>query len=807
MQQLSETPSGRARTGPSETVLRYDSPAGNWLEAMPLGNGRIATMCFGGVGTDRLALNDETCWSGSPESSRALGTAAGEIGAGVVERIRAAVAEGDVRTAETLARSLQAGHSQAFLPLGDLLLDVRVNGRLPLPAEVVDYRRALDLDTATATSSYEYDGVVVRQEAFVSAPAGVLVVRLIGSQPGSLTLTARLTSQLQHWTAATGSSGLGLLARCPANVSPPHVNDPDPIRYADGPAAGMAAAAVLRIRSDGTLEAADDKLEVVDATEIVLVLATDTGYAGWDVTPTRTPEACRDSADERAAAALAREHEDLRQEHLDDHQRLFRSCRLDLPTDPAVYDLPTVERLRRASTADDAGLAALLFNYGRYLLISSSRPGGLPATLQGIWNEELRPPWSSNYTVNINTEMNYWPAETTGLSECHEPLLRYVESLAASGLVTARERYGCGGWTAHHNADAWAWSIPVDGDPKWSNWPMAGAWLCRHLWEHYLFTEDQEFLRRAWPVLRGAAEFGLDWLVELPDGTLGTSPSTSPENDFVGPDGAPASVTTSATMDLALISDLFGICRETADLLGVDEPFVERITAARRRIPEPPIHSSGQLGEWATEHEEIDPHHRHVSHLVGLFPGDSITPDGTADLAAAATRSLDLRGDRATGWSLAWKVCLRARLRDGSAAHRLLQELLTLTDGTGSDYTGDGAGVYANLLCAHPPFQIDGNFGATAGIAEMLLQSHTGELEILPALPTAWTTGSVSGLRGRGGIGVDLAWSPAEGVVVDVTADRDRAVVIRIGAEKIAVDLIGGKPFRLDRPLPSAPVG
>jgi alpha-L-fucosidase 2 len=778
-----------------ETQLWYDRPATNWLEALPLGNGRIGAMCFGGVGHDRIALNDETCWSGSPETSRRLAQPLGEVGADTVDQIRAAIAAGDVRTAQELARNVQGGHSQAFLPLGDLLLDLRVNGESPSAEGVTSYHRRLDLDAATARAEYEIAGVTLWQEVYTSAPADVLVLRLGASDAVSATI--RLTSQLQISIRAAADNGLALLAQCPASVAPPHVASDEPIRYSDDVDRGMAAAIAVRVESDGSISATDAELTIDGATEVTLVLSTATGYDGPDQTPTRTAEECWEQADARVLAAIARQNE-LLDEHVADHRALFQRSALMLESTPDQRHLPTDARLARAVDEDDPGLAALLFNYGRYLMIAASRPGGLPTTLQGIWNEHLRPPWSCNYTVNINTEMNYWPAETTSLSECHEPLLRYVGELARAGRRTAEERYGCGGWTAHHNADAWCWSIPVDGDPKWSNWPMAGAWLCRHLWDHYAFTGDRDFLREAWPVMRGAAEFCLDWLVELPDGSLGTTPSTSPENEFLAADGEPASVTTSATMDLALISDLFHRCTLAAADLELLDPLVDQLSAALKRIPEPSIGSRGQLQEWADDLPEAEPHHRHVSHLVGLYPGDAITPDGTPALAAAATRTLDLRGDKATGWSLAWKICLRARLKDGEAAHRLVRELLTPALGSGTDYVGEGAGLYSNLFCAHPPFQIDGNYGATAGIAEMLLQSHTGEIDVLPALPPAWQTGRVSGLRARGGVRVDLDWSAPGSVDVVLTADRDSTVVVRFGNDRRQLALTAGVAARLN---------
>ncbi|TCO50386.1 alpha-L-fucosidase 2 [Kribbella antiqua] len=774
--------------------LVYDRPAETWLEALPLGNGRIGAMCFGGIGRDRIGLNDETLWSGSPETARSLSAPLGATGADAVRAVRDALRAGDIRRAHELACGFHSGYSQAYLPLGDLLLDIRVDGTTPAADDVAHYRRELDLDAAVATAEFEIGGVAVRQEVFVSAPDGVLVQRMTASKP-VLALTCQLTSQL-HSRPHAVDDGLGLLLQAPADVAPPHRDVPEPIRYSDGADRGMEAAIALRASTDGDVRTSDSELTVESATEITLILSSATGYDGPFTAPTRTAEECWLSADQTVLAALDREYGQLVSDHQQDHRRLFRRASLELAGAAEQSGLPTDVRVARAVDVEDPALAALIFNYGRYLMAASSRPGGLPTNLQGIWNDILRPPWSSNFTVNINTEMNYWPAETTNLSECHEPLLRYIGELAQAGRSTARERYGCGGWTAHHNADAWCWTNPVEGDPRWSNWPMAGAWLVRHLWDHYAFTGDLEFLGESWRVLRGAAEFCLDWLVEMPDGSLGTAPSTSPENDYIAHDGQPASVTESSTMDLALISDLFHRVEQAAELLDVVDPLVEELAAARKRLPDPPVGAQGQLQEWAADLPEEDPHHRHMSHLIGLHPGDAITPDKNPKLAAAAERTLDLRGDEATGWSLAWKINLRARLRDAVAAHRLVRAFLTPANDTSTDYVGSGAGVYPNLFCAHPPFQIDGNFGATAGIAEMLLQSHTGEIELLPALPAEWTSGRVTGLRARGGVVVDIAWTPY-GVEAVLTANRDQERIVRRGGDRMPVRLTAGIGHRV----------
>ncbi len=791
-----------------EHRLWYDAPATDWLAALPLGDGKLAAMIFGGVERQRIQLNHGAAWSGSPRSAgRAVDHGPADraddqpSGATVITELRAALAAGDHAAAEAAAIRLQDGDSQSFLPFVDLTLE-QAGVREPQT-----YRRDLDLSTATHTELIETEQGSVRRTSFVAADPSVLVLVVESDFPTELRLS--LDSPLRVIGTDRESAMITAGLQAPSDVDLRR----NTISWDDDPTAALRAAVVVGWQHDGTeAETGTATLQATGVRRCVIMLTAAPGHPGLTALAAGDSDLialddCRRDARERLQRAMSAGPDALHSSNLDAFVPLYSRVALRLsggtPDEPTDRRLLHANQDPRGAVAAHPGLAELLFNYGRYLLISSSRPGGHPANLQGIWNERLPAPWRSNYTININLQMNYWSAEATGLTECLEPLYDLIDVLRRHGTTTARDKYGLPGWLAHHNTDGWGYTAMPGagiGQPRWSMWPMAGFWLVQHLTERLRYRWDEGFARdRVWPALHGAAEFGLGWLIEQPDGTLGTAPATSPENAFLI-NGTAHGVGTSSTMDLTLISETLRHLVELAERLARSaDPVVQAAAAAVDRIPAPASGRDGLIREWLDDPEQAEPHHRHVSHLYFLYPGDH---DGDAARTAAAAASLDARGDESTGWSLAWKLALRARLGQPAKVSDLLR--LVFRDMT-TDRGGQSGGLYPNLFAAHPPYQIDGNFGYVAGLLESLLQSHTDELSLLPALPPDLPTGSLSRVRARGGLTVSLRWSDGALAAVSVLADADRELVVRWPGGSTRLSLRAGTETTVPITGPDAP--
>ncbi len=782
-----------------ETILWYDKPAGYWEAALPLGNGRMGAMVYGGVRDAEYQLNHDTLWSGPGEYEFNLETPQ------LVERARALIRAGRYSEAHEFINSnilLSRDECQAYQTAGRLVC------QFDLPAsEVGNYRRDLCLATGMASTSFTCAGVEYTREAFISHPAQVMCIRLTSSSAGALNFSACMDSPMPYFTPSTPAADtIAYDGRC-ASMNPScrcGVNVDDlwaesrrkkrAIRYQNRLTASVLGDLAASSAKDGVLR-------IENADEVILFIAIATDFCGPATEPGSAGVVAGDKAAEIIRTAQSVGWSSLKAAHIADHSALFDRVEFSLGTS-SKHDTPTDIRLESSvSAADDPGLVELLFNYGRYLLIASSRPGCEPANLQGIWNDKINAPWSGRYTININTEMNYWPVNTCNLVECAEPLLSMIGDLSEHGRQTAKALYDCRGWCSHHNTDIWRWSAFVQNDARYAFWPMSGVWLCQHLWQHYLFTLDEGFLKNtALPVLRGAAAFCLDYLVENGDGNLVTCPATSPENVFIDPGtGKPAAASEGCAMDQSLVRELFENILKAVAFSGAEEDsLIREIRDSLPRLAPHTVGSEGQLLEYLAEFEEAEPEHRHVSHLYDVYPGQGFVPGRDDELIDAVRTSLLRRGPKSTGWGMGWRTCLWARLHDGNRAFKVLDNLLTLVEPASTANYANQGGVYRNLFDAHPPFQIDGNFGVTAGIAEMLVQSHHGMIELLPALPDAWPTGEVRGLRARGGFEVDLKWSENKLESVRVRAEKAGKIKVKHAAGIIEVDLRAGESSKFD---------
>lgn len=776
--------------GQSASKLWYNKPAEYFEESLVLGNGKLGATVYGGIQTDKIHLNDATLWSGGPVNANMSPEAYKNLPA-----IREALKNEDYKLADQLNRKLQGTFSESFAPLGNLFIHTSTEGAAS------QYYRDLNLETAVSTVSYEQNGVKYSREYFVSAPDQVVVIKLSSNKKGSLSFDLNYSSLLKNQVSGSGKV-LQMNGYAPYHAEPSYRRSENPVLFDENKGTRFTALAKIK-QTDGTLVSTDTSIGLSGATEAIIFISMATSFNGFDQDPVTQGLDNKAMAREKMDKVFGKTYQQIKQAHILDYQKYFKRVSLNLGKTTAP-DLPTDERLRRyAKGAEDKNLEVLYFQFGRYLLISSSRTNGVPANLQGIWNPYIRPPWSSNYTTNINAEENYWLAENTNLTEMHKPLISFIKNVAKTGQITAKTFYGANGWTACHNSDIWAMSNPVgqfgQGDPSWANWNMGGAWLSTHLWEHFVFTQDMEFLKKeAYDIMKGAALFCLEWLIEDKNGNLITSPATSPENRYITPAGYQGATMYGGSADLAMIRECFEQTIKASRILNTDGEFRAKLEAALVKLYPYQIGKKGNLQEWYYDWEDVEPTHRHQSHLFGLFPGSHITPLKTPALAEACRKTLEIKGDETTGWSKGWRINLWARLWDGNHAYKMYRELLHYVepDGVKTDYAR-GGGTYPNLFDAHPPFQIDGNFGGAAAVAEMLIQSTEHEIRLLPALPEVWESGSVSGICARGGFVISMVWDKSLLKKLTVSSKKGGQTTLIYGDKTKSIKLVPGQTVNI----------